>query len=718
MKVEVLTEIKVSNIDRTFTYNVPFDMQKDIKVGIRVLVPFNNQTVEGFVMGFNNGKISYEAKDIIALVDKNPVINEEMKELGLYMSKKTLSNLINCYQTMLPVALKAKKNINIKPKMVTYLERIDDSYMAKNDKQNSVLKLFQNELVLKEEATSISASSVKTLINNNIIKEIVKEPIPIKKEIVINKNGIVLNEEQQLCYDKIVSSLNNFKTFLLYGVTGSGKTEVYMHVMETVLKNGKEVIVLVPEISLTPQMVKIFKKRFGDNVAILHSLLSDREKYEEWLKIERGEVKIVIGARSAIFAPFTNLGLIIIDEEHTTSYKQDNVPRYNVKDIALYRAKRYNIPLVLGSATPSIESYTNALLNNYELLTIKKRVNDNFPKIKLINMAEEHKKGNNIISHYLYEAIMKRLKDKEQVIILLNKRGYSRVTTCHNCGYVHSCPNCDIPLVYHKKDNKMRCHYCGYEKEKKDICPICKSNNINEYGLGTEKLEQILKDIFKEANIIRMDADTTSKKGHLENILDDFSEGKYNILVGTQMISKGLDFKKVTLVGVVNADNSLNIPDFRSAERTFQLINQVSGRSGRDLLEGEVVIQGYNIDHYSIRMAALNNYVGFYNKEIAIRKELKYPPFYNLTSLKIFGKDYDLVEKEADKICKYLNSNKEIIVLGPSSAINPKINNVYYIQIILKYKNISQVMDNLVYLKETYLNKKVNVQIDINPLKL
>ena len=652
MYAEVLVEIKAKRIDKTFTYSIPSNL--NVQIGVRVLVPFGKQKLEGFVLNIINDKPDYPVKDIISVIDETPVINKEMMKLGKYISKKTLANLISCYQSMLPAALKAKKGFTVNKKYITYLVLVDKGFIPKLSKQKEVLKLFEekNE-VLKSDANKISVSSVKTLIDKNIVKEIKKETYRIDDEENIEEKHIVLNDEQSIVVNRVTNSLNTFKPFLLFGVTGSGKTEVYMHIIEKVLEQGKEVIVLVPEISLTPQIVNLFKQRFGNKIAILHSRLNDGEKYDEWRKIERKEVSIVIGARSAIFAPFTNLGLIIIDEEHTNTYKQENNPRYHAIDIALYRAKTYNCPVLLGSATPSIESFTRAKTGIYELLTMKKRVNNNLPKVYLIDMKDEIRKGNRVISELLKNSIQDRLDKNEQVILLLNRRGYSTVMTCKDCGLVDKCPNCDIPLTFHKNSGKMKCHYCGFEKNRMYICPNCRSKEISQFGMGTEKLEQEINIMFPNARTIRMDIDTTRKKGAHEQIINDFRSEKYNILIGTQMISKALDSKKVTLVGVVNGDASLNIPDFRSGERTFQLLNQVAGRAGRADLPGMVVIQGFNIEHYSITLASTHNYLSFYNEEMNLRKLLGYPPFYNLALLKIMGTDYEKCNIESKKIFTY-----------------------------------------------------------------
>ena len=721
MTTEVLVEIKARNIDQTFTYLVPSNLEKDIMIGKRVLVPFGKQKIEGFILGIDSNKeIDYEIKEIIEIIDENPVINEEMIEIGKYISKKTLSTLICAYQTMLPKALKAKKGFNVNKKMVSYLKLVDKNYEPKTKVQEQVLNLFkEGEKVLKKEATDISISALKTLINNKVIEEYKEEDYRIKNLEKREMCKITLNEEQQNVVDTVISSLNKFEPFLLYGVTGSGKTEVYMHIIEEVLKKGKEVIVLVPEISLTPQIVSLFKKRFGSRIAILHSRLSDGEKYDEWRKIERKEVSIVIGARSAIFAPFTNLGLIIIDEEHTSTYKQENNPRYSAIDIALNRARRYQIPVVLGSATPQIESYTKSKNGTYKLLEIKKRVNNNLPKVELIDMKEEIKKGNKVISNSLYNGIKSCLEKKEQVILLLNRRGYSTVITCHDCGYVDKCPNCDIPLTYHKRLNKMKCHYCNYEKNIIVKCPECKSEELWDFGMGTEKLEQIIKEKF-DARVVRMDVDTTSLKGAHEKIINAFQNKEYDILIGTQMIAKGLDFPDVTLVGVVNGDATLNIPDFRSAERTFQLLNQVSGRAGRGEKTGKVIIQGFNINHYSIISASKHDYFGFYNEEMKIRKSLVYPPFCNLSIIKIIASDFEVANNEGKKIVKFLkDKTSNTIVLGPSAATFPKINNKYHIQVIIKYKNLEDIYKCLYYLNNHYkANKKISVEFCLNPLRI
>jgi primosomal protein N' (replication factor Y) (superfamily II helicase) len=713
MYLDILVELSNKHIDHTYTYL----SNKDVKVGCRVLVPFGKKELEGFVMKVHHDKPEYPVKEIIKVVDEEPVLTLEMLKLGLFMRTKTLSNLINCYQAMLPKAYRAKIEYipNEKYKYTYTIKDID--YVAKNDKQQAIIDAIKNGINDKQSLLKIS-SSLNTLIKNKVLTEHKEEVYRLESKEYIENDRVVLNNKQMEVIEEISNNFNSYYPVLLHGVTGSGKTEVYMNLIQEVLDKNKEVIVLVPEISLTPQLIGVFRKRFGKNIAILHSQLSEGEKYDEWRKIVRQEVKIVIGARSAIFAPFNYLGLIIVDEEHSETYKQENNPRYHAIDIALWRAKYHNIPIIMGTATPSIESYTRAKMGEFKLLVMDKRINNNMPNVTLVDLKDEIKHNHKILSRLLVEKINDRLSKNEQVIILLNRRGYSTVVSCHKCGYVDKCPHCDIPLTYHKSSNNMRCHYCGYAKSKLTTCPTCKSSDINEYGLGTQRLEEHLNSFFK-ARIIRMDIDTTNRKNGHEKIITAFKNHEYDILIGTQMIAKGLDFPNVTLVGVLNGDASLNIPDYRSAERTFQLLNQVAGRSGRGSKLGEVIIQSYNTDHYSIIKAMKNDYEGFYNQELAIRKVLKYPPYYNLCLIKMASKDYDLLIKEANKVKSYLVKDISNIVLGPSSSVNPKINDTYYMQIIIKYKKIDEIKESILFVNNMYKeNNKLRLDIDFNPSRI
>ena len=717
MVANVLVELKVKNVDRTFDYNIPLELADKIQVGKRVLVPFAKQTLEGFVMGITNNSEFDELKDIIDVIDDEVILNDELIKIGDYISKKTLSTKICAYQSMLPKALRASKKTNINKKYDTYIRLIDKSYIPKNAKQRELIGLLSINDYLKSDLKDY-ISPINTLKKNNIIEEY---KIEVYRYNIISEkenSSVVLNDEQKNAIKRVFECSDTFKPFLLFGVTGSGKTEVYMNIIENTISNGKSAIVLVPEISLTPQLVDNFKKRFGSDIAVLHSGLNDGERYDEWRKIVNGEVNIVIGARSAIFAPLTNLGVIIIDEEHTSTYKQDCNPRYYAHDVAFFRGKYNNIPVILGSATPSIESYTRAKSGIYELLTLTKRVNNNLPEVKLIDMKSEIKKGYRIISSVLLDNLNKVLENNEQAIILLNRRGYSTTVSCHACGYKVVCPNCDIPLTYHKKTNTMKCHYCDYTTFKPNKCPECGSEDINQFGLGTEKLEEELSKLLPNSRIARMDIDTTSLKGSHEKIFNAFKNHEYDILVGTQMIAKGLDFENVTLVGVINGDASLNIPDFRNSEKTFSLLNQVAGRAGRGSKKGKVIIQGFNLNHYSIEKASIHDYIGFYNEEMKYRKILKYPPYCNITRIRIIGNDYDNTYNEANKISQFLKTNtKDSIVLGPSNSFMPKINNKYYIEITIKYKKSETLFKNLIFINNKYSNiKNIKLEIDINPL--
>ena len=717
MVVGVLVQIASQNVDRIFDYLVPKELEDSIRIGIRVLVPFGKQTIEGFVLQIKDTS-SMELKEIYSVVDHDIILNDELLLLGKEIQRDTLSTLISAYQVMLPKALKAKVGAKVNKKFHTFYRLIDKDYVGSNVPQKEVLSLFQQrDEVPRKELISISSSAVSTLEKKGILKSIQKEDYRMKYE-VNQYTKKVLTSSQQKVVDAVIHDTSN-KPFLLYGVTGSGKTEVYMHIIEHVLKEGKTAILLVPEISLTPQMVEQFSNRFGNQIAALHSALSEGEKYDEWRRIARGEANIVIGARSAIFAPLKNIGVIIMDEEHSDSYKQgDKNPRYHARDIAIWRGKYHHAPVLFGSATPSLESMARAQKGVYRLLTLEERVNGKqLPEVQIIDMNHEAKNSSSHITSQLLTELHHCLDRGEQAILFLNRRGFSTFITCKNCAEVIKCPNCDITLTYHKSNRMLRCHYCGYATPLPKVCPNCGEDSLSDLGVGTEKIEEELNHLIPTARVLRMDVDTTSRKGAHKRMIEAFRNHEYDILLGTQIVAKGLDFSLVTLVGVINADTSLNIPDFRSSENTFSLLSQVAGRSGRSQKSGKVLIQTFNPDHYAISYVRHHDYLGFYREEMQIRRKLGYPPFYYLCYLKISGKDSQYIFQEALKIKRSLERNLSYTaILGPTSLAVFKVNNTYRYGIILKYKKEDGLRDVLHKIQNHYKsNRKIQIDIDFNP---
>ncbi len=719
-----LIEYPVKTLDKAFTYKIPQGLFGKIRVGMKVLVPFNNRLVHGIVIEIKDEyKEEYELKEIARIEDEFLVLNKELLNLGKFLKENTLCNLITAYQAMLPSSLKIKtqksnyikydKFVSLKASKSIVLEFIKTH---KGKKVDILERLLSEEEVLKSEFdnTSIRELEKLGLINITLQK---KYRINHNEK---NKTTLKLNEEQQKVFNTILDVFNKNATFLLYGVTGSGKTLCYIKLIEEAIKQNKTALLLVPEISLTEQIIKNFYDNFGNDVAILHSGLSKGEKYDEYRKILNGDVHIVIGTRSAVFAPLENIGIIIIDEEHSDTYKQESTPRYHAKDVALARSKYHNCPLVLGSATPSLESMARASKNIYTLVTLNNRANNQvLPKVQIVDMAQEMQKRNFVISEALDKKIEECLNKKEQIILLLNRRGFSTIITCSNCGFTYKCPHCEISLTYHKTNNTLRCHYCGYTKIKDDICPECHEAGLNYMGMGTEKLESIIKERYFNARVIRMDADTTSKKGAHESILKSFRSGEYDILIGTQMISKGLDFPNCTLVGIMNADSTLNIPDFRSSERSFSLLDQAAGRAGRSTKEGSVIIQTFNPDHYVIKCVKNHDYDSFYDYEMNIRKTLKYPPYYYLANIKVCSKDYNEASLEAKKVVKFLKGqiDSKSIILGPSTSLNFKLKNMYRFNITIKYRFDKKIKEALKSIDDIYsTNKNVFLEIDMNPL--
>ncbi len=711
MYAEVLLEINVFK-NRTFTYSVPSSIK--LIEGYRVSVPFGSRNINGIVLKIKEkNEENVETKDILSIVDEEPIINKEQIKLIKFMRETYLCSLFDAYKVMMPSILKkVKEQKNIKIEKKYYLiNKIETKSKAEqnilnlfNEKES----LFSNELKNKE--------ALKRLIEKNAIAVQEKEVYRLNYSYEI-KEKVKLTVQQEKIYTEIIDSHDSI--FLIRGVTGSGKTEIYMELIEDIVNDGKEAIVLVPEISITTQLISRFKSRFGEKVALFHSGLSDGEKYDEWRKIKRKEVNIVVGARSAIFVPFTNIGLIIMDEENDESYKQESNPRYNTIDIAIERTKNYNSKLVLGSATPSLESYARAKTNKYKLLELLERVNQkNLPKVNIVDMKDEMKKGNLIFSSIAKSKIIEKINKKEQVMILINRRGYSNYVICNECGEVFKCPNCDISLTYHKNKDILKCHYCNFYMEMPIKCTKCNSKYLTLRGKGTQKIEEVLENNFNGIRVVRMDSDSTTNKNSHEKIINDFNNNAYDVLLGTQMISKGLDFSNVTLVVVIDSDSSLYISDYRSSERTFSLLTQVSGRAGRKDKEGEIIIQTFNPNHYAIKLVENHDYLSFYNNEMIIRKKLYYPPFCFIVAIRLLSNDYQVGFKEINKINDLLKAklDDKHKILGPT--IFPKINNIYGFQCIVKYKGKEQLIKVLEEIDLHYTNSKIKLEIDFSPNRL
>ncbi|MGG0411460.1 primosomal protein N' [Peribacillus simplex] len=794
----VIVDVPAKQTDREFDYRIPEKWNQVIKPGMRVIVPFGPRMVQGFVTGLKAKSDFAKLRYIKEPMDLEPILNDELLQLGDWLTKEAMCFKISALQAMLPAAMKAKYEKVIKvvedkkdrlPPFIQNLFGKNDSISWKDVIEGENASLFQKEMQngnlelvynVKNRLNKKTVRVIKSLLSPKELKEMAsamsshakkqqellqyfiehQEPIPLKEllELINTSSGTVkslvskgalaemdqeiyrdpyenrvfekstpftLTAEQTAALKPINEKIlhDEHDVFLLYGVTGSGKTEVYLQAIASVIEKGKEAIMLVPEISLTPQTVKRFKERFGEQVAVMHSGLSVGEKYDEWRKIHRKEVKVVVGARSAVFAPFENLGLVIIDEEHESSYKQEETPRYHARDVAIERAKSYRCSVILGSATPTLESFARARKNVYKLLTLSQRMNKNaLPAVDIVDMREELRTGNrSMFSELLFTKLKDRLEKGEQTVLMLNKRGHSSFVMCRSCGLVINCPNCDISLTYHRFNDIMKCHYCGFEEGMPSVCPECESEHIRFFGTGTQKVEEELAKILPEARVIRMDVDTTSKKGSHERLLNAFGEGKADILLGTQMIAKGLDFPNITLVGVLSADTMLHLPDFRSSEKTFQLLTQVSGRAGRHQLPGEVVIQTYTPEHYSIELSALQDFDAFYEREMHLRRQSHYPPYYYVVLITVSHEDLMKTVSVTEKITNYLGSrlNRDSIVLGPVASPISRINNRYRYQCLIKYKrepDLNQHLRTLLehYQKETAQNH-LQISIDLNP---
>ena len=687
MFASIIIDQDAKALDKVFEYNVPDEMY--IEKGMRVFVPFGARVLQGFVVGLKDD-CSYDIKkikSIISPVEDFAAIKPELLDLMYFMCEKYHLRLTSVLRLFIPAEMREGKVKEIFEKECILKDENKESIKGK--KQLEIIGYLKDK---KQEKASVlrelfGYSALKALIEKGVV-EVVKTQINRAPCVLdaaykkINLNLLQQNAIKQICGND---------TYLLHGVTGSGKTEVYMNLISKALQEGKSAIMLVPEISLTPQVLSNFKARFGDNVAILHSGLSAGERFDEWKRIFLGEAKVVVGARSAVFAPVQNIGIIIIDEEHEQSYISESNPRYDTHTIAKFRVNYNNCPLLLGSATPSIESYEKVKEGEYKLIELPVRANGKeLPKIQIVDMMNEIRSGNSgIFSNQLIADLTDVVNKKKQAMLFINRRGYSSFMMCRECGYVAKCSDCDVSLVYHKEDNKLKCHYCGKQYKVLDVCPNCGSERIREGAVGTEKVVYELKKMFPDVKIIRMDNDTTSKKnGHLK-ILQEFKDAKPGILVGTQMIAKGHDFEDVILVGIIDADQSLYHSDYRSTERCFQLITQVSGRAGRSKDEGKVVLQTYSPRHYTYKFAANYDYKGFFKKEENLRKTANFPPFTRIIRI-LFSHTDENVVKEELKMCynkllkvreKYFD---DIIYMDVMKSPVKRIQNKYRYQVIIR----------------------------------
>lgn len=735
MYANIIIDISYDKLDRPFQYIIPDDMLVDVVPGVQVLIPFGkaNRLISGYVIEITD-KAEYDVtklKYIDSIVSDSIQVESRLIKIAAWMRDNYGGTMNQAIKTVIPV------KTEIKHKEERYVRLIIDSQkqeelLAMFEKKNMkarhrfLLELMEKQVVSLKD-TKESSTVIRYFENQGIV-EIEKERImrnPITSGEIVSERK-QLNESQKYIVDTIKNDYANGKreTYLIHGVTGSGKTEVYLDLIEYVISCGKEVIMLIPEISLTYQTVRRFYERFGDRVSIINSRLSKGEKYDQFLRASKSEVKIMIGPRSALFTPFNNLGLIVIDEEHEGSYKSETSPKYHARETAIQLAKLCNASVILGSATPSVASYYNALKGEYTLFRLNKRaVSNAMPTVHVVDLREELKLGNkSVFSNKLRELMEDRLAKKEQIMLFLNRRGFAGFVSCRSCGEAMKCPHCDITLTYHNV-GKLVCHYCGYETSMPNTCPKCNSKYIATFGTGTQKIEDMVKKMFPNEKVVRMDADTTKRKNDHEKILASYANGDASILVGTQMIVKGHDFPNVTLVGILAADLSLYSQDYVATERTFDLLTQAAGRAGRGKKLGEVVIQTYSPDNYGIVAAANNDYESFYNNEIMYRQLLQYPPIANMLSILVFSEDETLAKSGAYNIKKRIDViiDEEDKVIGPSKASLYKANDNYRNMIYIK----SADYDKLIKIKnfiELYINEKANyfrkigVQFDFNPM--
>lgn len=723
---EVVIEL---NLDRPLDYLIPEGMEAPL--GAHVLVPLRGSSVKGVVISHKQESAFKELKPIQEVL-KDSLLPSDLMKLAEWMSNYYLTPLRQVIKTLVPSSIRENKQAK-KQYYVSRIKTLEECEACARDLRNKASSqadildvlittkkgLFLSELLEKADS---SQASVQALVKKGIIRldKVEVDRSPLQGHEYFTTKPKPLNSPQKEALDKIVNSLSSFKVHLLYGVTGSGKTEIYLQAIEEVLKRGQGVIMLVPEISLTEQTIERFKCRFNESIAILHHRLSDGEKRDEWERIKQGKAKIVIGARSSLFAPMPDLGMIILDEEHEPSFKQsDEAPRYHAREVAIMRAKILNIPVIMGSATPSIESYYNALNKKFELSHLPGRADSqSMPKVQIVDMkkAYEKAKGFTLFSDPLIDGIKKRYEAGEQAILFLNRRGYHSCQVCPSCGEAVKCEHCDTTLTYHKSDQSLSCHLCSFTTPPLRECPTCKSGNPLKFkGYGTEQVEAALKAILPEVRTIRMDADTTKHKGSHQKLFRDFGRGKADVLIGTQMIAKGLHFPEVTLVGVLSCDTSLQIPDFRASEITFQLLTQVAGRAGRGSNPGEVIFQTMLENNRTIELAKEQNYPAFFNEELEIRKTFQYPPFAFLVKLSARSTHDKLALQTLEKVRQALLKNlpPEVELLPVVPAGHAKVKDVYKFNFLIKGPHPQPILRALKLLPPA--PSGVRLQIDVNP---
>ncbi len=740
MYAKVIVDITHEKLDKVFEYKVPSELAGVLQVGMEVVVPFGkgNRETNGYVIGISDvcEYAPEKVKEILGLAEKRVAIEGKLVALAAWMKKQYGGTMIQALKTVLPIKKEERMQVKRFVRLLLTEEEGQkklDEYLKKNQKARArVLAALLDNGVLEYEFVikklSVTRDVLRALEEQGVAKieseQIFRNPIKGQQE---TWHPVVYTEEQQHAIDCFRENYLKkiLKTYLLYGVTGSGKTEVYMEMIACVIRDGKQAIVLIPEIALTYQTVMRFYKRFGERISILNSRMSSGERYDQMMRAKEGAIDVMIGPRSALFTPFPNLGLIVIDEEHEPTYKSEQTPRYHARETAIERARLEGASVVLGSATPSLEAFYFANRGEYELLTLQERSKKQaLPDVYLVDMREELKNGNrSIISETLHEMIQDRLDKKQQIMLFLNRRGYAGFISCRSCGYVAKCPHCDVSLSSHN-GGKLVCHYCGYEEKNYSICPECGSKHIGGFRAGTQQIEELVKKEFPTARVLRMDMDTTKAKDGHEKILEVFANEEADILVGTQMIVKGHDFPNVTLVGILAADMSLYADDYRAGERTFQLLTQAAGRAGRGREKGEVVIQTYSPEHYGILTAAQQDYEAFYEEEISYRQLMGYPPVEQLMALLVAGEEEVLLETACSYLKKYAEhiNEKQVTIIGPTSPHVGKVNDIYRKVLYFKhgsYHALTEMKDKL----EQYIDvnsgfRKLRIQFDFNPMNI